>query len=212
MKKQIILSFLLLSTALFAMENKTDKYLSKFKEKNKYERNQLLIEAAKKGKATKMNLLISLGADVCKETKRYDNTPLHAAASQGNLACLKTLLSAGANVNAITFDRSTPLHRAATNGQLASVAALIQANAHINACDSRGNTPLHKAAAKEQGECVGKLLTAGSNVSIVNKRGQTAREITKSEHIRTIINQFDEELQTAQKQQSNGSPLTSSIP
>lgn len=96
MKKQIILSFLLLSTALSAMEDKTKKYLLEFKGKNQYEKNQLLIEAAKKGKESKVNVLISLGADI-NACDSSGDTPLHKATAKRHVECVCALLTANAD-------------------------------------------------------------------------------------------------------------------
>ena len=43
-------------------------------------------------------------------------TPLHVAADEGNLSCVKLLISAGANVNAIDDEGETPLSKSLKQG------------------------------------------------------------------------------------------------
>ena len=52
------------------------------------------------------------------------DTPLHAAASNGNTEAIQLLRSFGADVNAKTNDGYTPLHEAALIGQTAAIQLL----------------------------------------------------------------------------------------
>ena len=68
--------------------------------------------------------MVNKGADVnVKDT--YGQTPLHLAASKGQIKVIRCLIENGANVN-VTQETtgSTPLHRAASNGQVEVVKCL----------------------------------------------------------------------------------------
>ncbi|VCW68159.1 unnamed protein product, partial [Gulo gulo] len=60
-----------------------------------------------------------------------DRSPLHEAASQGRLLALRTLLSQGYNVNAVTIDHITPLHEACLGDHVACARTLLEAGANV---------------------------------------------------------------------------------
>ena len=98
-------------------------------------------------------------------------TLLHYAAFYNeNPAVVKTLLEAGANLEAQTKigefvgGSLTPLHRAAENGNPAVVTALLEAGADIEARGEGGETPLHMAAQNENPAVVTVLLEAGADL------------------------------------------------
>eukprot|EP01038_Epipyxis_sp_PR26KG_P008159 gene8159-11043_t len=59
---------------------------------------------------------------------RFGNSPLHLAASGGQLALSKLLVNAGANVNLLNYDHRTAAHYAATNGHAEILSLLNKAN------------------------------------------------------------------------------------
>lgn len=71
--------------------------------------------------------------------------PLHYAAREGCLACVRSLLAAGAWIDIKDPDRTTPLHLAILNGHLDIARELIEAGADINRWDFAGRTPLYYA-------------------------------------------------------------------
>jgi len=190
MKKQIIISFLLSIISLSAMEDKIKTYKTEYENKTQYEKTQLLIQAAGKGKIPKITALVEVGADICKKTKRYENTPLHEAATKGHIGCLNYLLILGAYIDVRILDRSTPLHISAACGQLECLKELLKACANKNAQDSNGDTPLHRAVKKDNPECIRALLEAGAGYSIENNKKLIAKDCTKSKSIHAIIDEF----------------------
>src|SRR6476659_3499182 len=70
---------------------------------------------------------------------------LVVAAGNGNLAGVKAMLAARANVNAKTEDGVTPLIAASENGHEDIVQALLSAKADINAKTGNGSSPLMRA-------------------------------------------------------------------
>ena len=76
-------------------------------------------------------------------------TPLHAAARNGHVSVVLTLLAEGANVNVksgnVRTPGWTPLHYAAGNGHVSVVLTLLARRAEVNAKDNAGLTPLRWA-------------------------------------------------------------------
>lgn len=57
---------------------------------------------------------------------------MHKAASQGEAAELRTLISRGASVNMVAVDSVTPLHEACIRGQAECVRLLLDAGAQVS--------------------------------------------------------------------------------
>jgi ankyrin repeat protein len=91
-------------------------------------------------------------------------TPLHEAATRGDVTALAGLLAAAKDVNVRDGSGQTPLHRAVAGGHLEAVKLLLEANADVEAEDKFGWTPLHKAAADGQAEIAKLLLAKGAPV------------------------------------------------
>ena len=73
-----------------------------------------------------------------------------ACANRGDIARIKTLLNAGANVNTRGLFGNTPLHRAIINNRHEVSQFLINNFADVNAQNNQGETPLHCAAESGQ--------------------------------------------------------------
>ncbi|XP_005373574.1 PREDICTED: ankyrin repeat and SOCS box protein 5 isoform X2 [Chinchilla lanigera] len=95
-----------------------------------------------------------------------DRSPLHEAASQGRLLALRTLLSQGYNVNAVTIDHVTPLHEACLGGHLACAKTLLEAGASVNAITIDGVTPLFNACSQGSASCTELLLEYGAKAQL----------------------------------------------
>jgi uncharacterized protein len=119
--------------------------------------------------------LLKQGADV-NAAQGDGMTPLHWAASHGDLELTRMLLVAGANVRASTrINGYTPLFLAAREGNAGVVAALIEAGADPKAVSSTGSTPLMLAAGAGNADAVQRLLDAGVEIDAKERaRGQTA--------------------------------------
>lgn len=92
-----------------------------------------------------------------------DYTPLHLAASQGNLEIVKRLLELGADKEALNADQRTPFHLAAERGHQRIVKALKSRDANFRARDKFGWAPLHFAAFGSKLEIAKELLNAGTS-------------------------------------------------
>uniref|UniRef100_A0A7N9D6U9 Ankyrin repeat and SOCS box containing 5 n=1 Tax=Macaca fascicularis TaxID=9541 RepID=A0A7N9D6U9_MACFA len=95
-----------------------------------------------------------------------DRSPLHEAASQGRLLALRTLLSQGYNVNAVTLDHVTPLHEACLGDHVACARTLLEAGANVNAITIDGVTPLFNACSQGSPSCAELLLEYGAKAQL----------------------------------------------
>jgi ankyrin repeat protein len=92
-------------------------------------------------------------------------TPLMHAAAFGNLATLKLLLEAGADVNARNAFNATALHWCARNPEKARL--LIEHGSDVNVQSKQGATPLMIACSRPGGsETVKLLLAKGADVNV----------------------------------------------
>ncbi|KAF7399198.1 hypothetical protein HZH68_007790 [Vespula germanica] len=109
--------------------------------------------------------LLSYGADPCEWDFNKKCTPLHCAAAVGNVACIKSLIKAKADVNA-GFPGKTPLHYAVLSNAVDSAEVLLQAGAHPNNPQVYTETPLHVAASLGSVPCMKLLLSHGADVRV----------------------------------------------
>ena len=72
-------------------------------------------------------------------------TPIHAAAAQGNVDMVNRLLAKGVDVNLRGGTGDTPLHAAVGSGDAKVVRALLNSGAGVNLRNDRGDTPFHVA-------------------------------------------------------------------
>ncbi|XP_048239578.1 uncharacterized protein LOC124112111 isoform X2 [Haliotis rufescens] len=121
--------------------------------------------------------LVEKGADVGIKNKK-DKTPLHCAARQQCLECVKLLLPVS-DVNAQDSDGDTALHCSVLSDKPHShevIQALVEKGADVRIKNKEGKTPLHHvhcAASEQCVECV-KLLLPVSDVNAQDSDGDTA--------------------------------------
>lgn len=105
----------------------------------------------------------------------WGRSALHLAAGEaGNADCVKALLEARANVEALDWFGSTPLDCAAVKGNLACVVLLLDAGACVTAPMGRiGHSVLHWPAFYGHTECLRTLLLAKAPINASDNRGGT---------------------------------------
>ena len=99
--------------------------------------------------------------------------PLLSAVFRDDLATLKELLSAGADVDALDRDGRSPLFQAITQGNAAIVNELLQAGTNVNLQDHEKRTPLHFTAIHFRPALAKTLLLAGAQVAATDVYGNT---------------------------------------
>jgi ankyrin repeat protein len=155
-------------------------------------RTPAVADAAQNRDAAAVKKLIAQGADV--NVPEGDGmTALHWAAEHGDSAMTAALLSAHANVKAVTRIGSyTPLQLASRAGAPTVTKALLAAGADPNAPSASGATALHLAAAAGNPDVVAALLAKGANPNArENEWGQTplffAAENDRAAAIKALI-------------------------
>lgn len=125
------------------------------------------MEAARCGTAAEVEEAIHLGADLS-GTDAQGMTPLHLAASRGNLTTVEVLLKFGAPLDIQDSAGMSPLHAAVIHDREKVAMRLISAGCAVDLSDLRGFTPLHMAASTGQLELV-RLLVEVGGCSLVAK-------------------------------------------
>lgn len=113
---------------------------------------------------------------------------LVAAAREGDLTAVRTLLGRRVHPDAKDSLGVTPLIAAASNGHLEVVEELLRAGASPNSADSSGRTALMSAAANRYPDVVRALLKSGAPVSQKDVEGKTALILAASSgHEATVL-------------------------
>ena len=123
--------------------------------------------AAARGDVVMAEVLIYAGANLAARTRLGAATPLHLAGKGGHGAAVATLLTAGADPDALTSTGVTALHFAAASGDVQGVKVLLDHGASVDAREfASGQTPLMFAAAARRVATLDVLIERGADVSI----------------------------------------------
>jgi uncharacterized protein len=109
-------------------------------------------------------------------------TPLHYAASAGDIDQVRVLLASGIDASAHDDNGWTPLHFAAQNGSAPVVQELLKAGAAVDPRDSLGNTPLAKAVfnSRGNGEIILLLRAGGADATASNSHGVSTLKLART--------------------------------
>jgi len=109
-------------------------------------------------------------------------TALHFAAFFGKVEAARTLLDAGAVVNAYSVNelQVQPLHSAASGRHHEVCRVLIAAGADVNATQRHEYTPLHAAAKHGDAELVELFLSAGADPTARTEAGDTPADTAEA--------------------------------
>ena len=110
------------------------------------------------------------------------NTPLHDAASAGDLAALTALLRGRHPDAQRDCAGLTPLHVAAIHGQIAALETLLAAGADPATRDKADTTPLVAAARHDHVAVIDLLVAHGADVNTANNFGVTALHVAALNH------------------------------
>jgi ankyrin repeat protein len=123
------------------------------------------------------------------------STPLIRAAKAGDVAAIRLLLAAGADVDLATINGITPLMAAAGNGSsgldtrgrykseaqaVEAAQLLLAAGANVNARDRTGQTALHGAAGWGYNSFVRALAENRADLSAKDSQGRMAVDLTRA--------------------------------
>ena len=125
------------------------------------------------------------------------STPLHYAASVGNLPMTKLLVGEGADLNIPDQGGSTPLKQAAQMGQAETAVWLLQHGADANAAASNGQTALHVAVIRNRPDLVALLLQHGADFTIEDSQNRSPLAWAIAKGFADIAKMFDVAKQTS---------------
>ncbi len=154
---------------------------------------ETFVEAALDGKAPVISAALKNGMPVDQKNK-FGNSALMAASFNGHVNTMKTLITAGADVNLRVNNGVTPL-MAACGPFPAAVQLLLDNGANVNATDHNENfTALMYAATEGLSPIVDILLKAGADPSMKDVDGDTAASFARNrgftalaDHLQTLI-------------------------
>nr|WP_198139648.1 ankyrin repeat domain-containing protein [Candidatus Orientia mediorientalis] len=121
-----------------------------------------------------VNILIKAGINLDIKAINIGLTALQMAAMIGNLSAIKSLISAGADLNIGDKNNCTAAHYAAMADYSEIIRLLILGSADVNIKNNDGQTALHYAADKGYSGTVNVLIKAGADVNIQDNGGKTA--------------------------------------
>jgi ankyrin repeat protein len=122
-----------------------------------------LIDAASRGQAEAVRMLLDAGADVEAKTKIEKKTALLLAADQGHVKIVQMLIGNRSNVNARDGNGKTALIIAAARGHTDIVQLLLEKGADVIAKDQFENTALRNAEKYGGPEVTELLRSAGAS-------------------------------------------------
>lgn len=101
---------------------------------------------------------------------------LHYAASTFEDRCagsVRSIVRAGAKINAVDTGGSTPLSAAASRGNVESARVLLEHGADVHIRTAYGDTPAGASARAGSADCLRLLIDFGADISVVMPSGQT---------------------------------------
>lgn len=135
-----------------------------------------LLLAIKNEDIYQVRFLLDAGVNVNEKrlTSESDNTALHVAAETGNLAILRLVLNAGADVKIEIIYGATALNHALLNRRdFHIIETMIEAGSDVNSRTKRGTSPLHFAARTSDAKVIKYILSKGADVNAVDEDGDT---------------------------------------
>uniref|UniRef100_A0A668AHD3 BCL3 transcription coactivator n=1 Tax=Myripristis murdjan TaxID=586833 RepID=A0A668AHD3_9TELE len=122
----------------------------------------------------------------CLEIRNYEGlSPLHLAVQRGHKDLARTLLEAGADINAMDIKSGqSPLMHAVESNNADMVHFLIESGCDVNSQSYSGNTALHSACGRGQVETVRLLLKSGADSSLKNYHNDTPLMVAKNKKVR----------------------------
>jgi ankyrin repeat protein len=126
--------------------------------------DQRLVQAAARGDASAIRLLLREGVDV-NAVDADGATALHYAVWSDDVVTVDELIKAGANVRAANAFHITPIYIAAEQGNAGIVTRLLNAGADVNTVDGTGDTLLMASVRAGNDDVVRLLLDRGAQVN-----------------------------------------------
>jgi len=159
-----------------------------------------------------VQLLLAAGADPNATTNHRQSGPLHYAADgyitgpvwdpRRQVATIRCLLRAGAEINAQDKNGAAPLHRATRTRCAAAVKCLLAAGSDARLRNKSGSTPFHLAvqdtgrggsgadvARAAQRQIIRQFLSFGLTPALKDGKGKTVLDSARSSWIRNMLSE-----------------------
>ncbi|NPV23766.1 hypothetical protein HL668_23055 [Bradyrhizobium sp. 81013] len=114
-------------------------------------------------------------------------TPLMKAAHLGNVAVIRELLAAGADISARNADGNNALWLACVGRHLDAIDALVEAGIDVDNSNDNGATALMYASSSGRADVVAHLLAKGANISTETLDGFSALDMAASLECLTLL-------------------------
>jgi hypothetical protein len=157
-----------------------------------------------------IDLLLAAGADPNAASNHRHSGPLHYAADgyivgpvwnpRRQVKTIRSLLEAGADINAQDKNGASPLHRAVRTRSAAAVQCLLKAGSDPALKNKSGSTPFHLAAQDtgrggsgaadarvEQKQIIQTFLAAGVSTALKDGKGKSVLQCIRSDAIRQMF-------------------------
>lgn len=158
-------------------------YAEQLRESRKSELTEELIIAIEENDITKVQHCLREGVKVNRPLVAPNDRdgelsyffPLIHATARNQVATVKALLAAGANVHVCRVDGDTALLSACIENNAETIRLLLQAGSDVNATNNLGYTPLYQSTLTGNSpEIVSMLLQAGADTNLTDNEGSTA--------------------------------------
>jgi len=136
--------------------------------------------AAKSGDVEKIQAVLERKPQLEIHSRTKQFTPLHTAVINNRPDAVRSLIKAGADIEARANDGLTSLHLASMKGLSDVVTALLECRADVRATESNGATPLHAAAYCGHADVATQLLIRGADPVSIDNNGYTPLSLARS--------------------------------
>lgn len=140
-----------------------------------------LFEASALGKVDRIREILDRNPSAASSHAPDGFTPVALAAFFGHANATRTLIAAGADVNAAATNafKVQALHAAVAGRNMEIVRAVLSVGANPNAPQQAGFRPIHEAGANANRELAELLIANGADPSLTNDAGQSAIDLAR---------------------------------
>jgi uncharacterized protein len=140
-----------------------------------------IFEASVLGQVDRIQEILKVNPARVSEHAPDGFTPVALASFFGQLAAVKALIAAGANVNAAAKNglKVQALHAAVAGRNLEIVKAVLDAGGDPNAQQQAGFRPMHEAGSNANRKLAEMLLQHGADPSLLNDEGKSAIDFAR---------------------------------
>ena len=175
-----------------SIEVKIEVYVQSIERREMF--TEPMIWAAKYGNLPAVRALLKAGEGINKSLNPHNWTVLRVATFYSQVALVKELIKAGADVNLQATDVTGPiilnytaLHLAASSCHTPTIMELIKGGADVNIACSDGVSPLHIATEAGHEAGVVALMYAGADINAVMRDGHTPLYVAMHEKHERIV-------------------------